>query len=339
MKSNFRILGAGVWGLVFSDYLLELNHNVDVFCRDVNLSNKNLDGLDLSNLSNIDIKPLDTIVDYKASDAINIIATNSKGFDALLSKYMNYFHGADQLVSLTKGIDHESGMLFSDKIKTIFGVDLKYGLISGPSFAKDLFTRKKMSVSFASNEKQLTDVMIKSTKSPHFEMVATPHIYHIEIAGIVKNIAAIVCAMADNYFDKGMYTNSIIKKACDEIWQMSGDKLRTLPFEDDDEKKFNDNLSKEREKIMTSPGYIGDMILTCKQNQSRNYQFGNLISQSDISVEQAKNDIGTVEGYDCCISLVENSLLKQGELTNLLYMIIKCESGGRKKLLEDFLQA
>ncbi len=337
MKSNFRILGAGVWGLVFSDYLLELNHNVDVFCRDVNLSNKNLNGLNLPNLSNIDIKPLDTIDDYKASDVINIIATNSKGFDALLNKYLNYFHGAHQLVSLTKGIDHKSGMLFSDKIKTMFGVDLKYGLISGPSFAKDLLTRKKMSVSFASNDKQLIDVMIKSTKSPHFEMVATPHINHIEIAGILKNIAAIVCAMADNYFDKGMYTNSIIKKACDETWQMSYDKLRMLFF--DDEKKFNDNLSKEREKIMTSPGYIGDMILTCKQNQSRNYQFGNLISQSDISVDKAKNDIGTVEGYDCCISLVENSLLKQGELTNLLYTIIKCESGGRRKLLENFLQA
>ena len=338
MKSNFRILGAGIWGLVFSDYLLELNHNVDVFCRDVNLSNKNLNGLNLPNLSNIDIKPLDTINDYKASDAINIIATNSKGFDALVSKYTNYLHGADQLVSLTKGIDHKSGMLFSEKIEAIFGVNLKYGLISGPSFAKDLSIRKKMSVSFASNDKQLTDVMIKSTKSSHLEMVATPHIYHIEIAGIIKNIAAIICAMADNYFGKGKYTNSIIKKACDETWQMSHEQLHILPFEDDsDEKNFNEYLSKEREKIITSPGYIGDMILTCKQDQSRNYQFGNLISKSDISVEQAKRDIGTVEGYDCCISLVKKSELKQGELTNLLYDIIKSDSTKRKQQLKDFL--
>jgi len=340
MKSHFRVLGAGVWGLSFSDYLIELGHKVEVFCRDVNLSNKNLNGLNLSNLSNIDIKPLDALDDYKAQDVINIIATSSKGFDSLLNKHLNYFHGANQLVSLTKGIDHESGMLFSDKIAAAFGVNLKYGLISGPSFAKDLSSRKKMSVSFASNEKQLTDIMIKSTKSSHFEMIATPHIYHIEIAGIIKNIAAIVCAMADNYFGKGKYTNSIIKKACDETWQMSHQQLYILPFEDDnDEKNINDYLSKEREKIMTSPGYIGDMILTCKQSHSRNYQFGNLISQSDIKIEDARNKIGTVEGYDCCITLVEKSLLKQGDLTNLLYNIINCNTDKREKLLKDFLQS
>ncbi len=338
MKSNFRILGAGVWGLVFSDYLLELNHNVEVFCRDVNLSNKKIKDLNVSNLRNIDIKPLDTLDDYKGLDVINIIATNSKGFDSLLSDHLNYFHEISQLVSLTKGVDHKSGMLFSDKIATDFGDNLDYGLISGPSFAKDLSCRKKISVSFASNDKQLTDVMIKSTKSDNFEMIATPYIYHIEIAGIIKNIAAIVCALADNYFGKGKYTNYIIKKACDEIWQMSYEQLLASPFENDN-KKFDDILSRDREKIITSPGYIGDMILTCKQNQSRNYQFGNLISQSDTSVEQAKNNIGTVEGYDCCITLVENSLLKQGELTNLLYTIIKSESDEHEKLLKAFLQA
>ena len=338
MGSNFRVLGAGVWGLAFSDYLLELNHNVEVFCRDVDTCNKKLNDLDLSNLSNTDIKQLDRLDDYQASDAINIIATNSKGFDALIAKHLNYFHEAKQLVSLTKGFDHESGLLFSEKIEAIFGANLKYGLISGPSFAKDLSIRKKMSVSFASNDKQLTDVMIKSTKSSHFEMIATPHIYHIEIAGIIKNIAAIICAMSDNYFGKGKYTNSIIKKACDETWQMSHEQLHILPFEDDsDEKNFNEYLSNEREKIIASPGYIGDMILTCKQDQSRNYQFGNLISKSDISVEQAKRDIGTVEGYDCCISLVKKSELKQGELTNLLYDIIKSDSTKRKQQLKDFL--
>tara|TARA_B100000900_G_scaffold336484_1_gene298227 strand:- start:500 stop:1516 length:1017 start_codon:yes stop_codon:yes gene_type:complete len=337
MKSNFRILGAGVWGLVFSDYLLELNHNVEVFCRDVNQSNKKLKDLNVSNLRNIDIKPLDTLDGYKGLDVINIIATNSKGFYSLLSNHLNYFNGISQLVSLTKGVDHKSGMLFSDKIATDFGEDLNYGLISGPSFAKDLSYRKKISVSFACSDKQLSDVMIKSTKSDNFEMIATPYVYHIEIAGIIKNIAAIVCALADNYFGKGKYTNYIIKKACDEIWQMSYEHLHESPFENDN-KKLNDYLSKDREKIITSPGYIGDMILTCKQNQSRNYQFGNLISQSNISVEQAKNNIGTVEGYDCCITLVENSLLKQGELTNLLYKIIKCKSDEHEKLLKDFLQ-
>jgi glycerol-3-phosphate dehydrogenase len=47
------------------------------------------------------------------------------------------------------------------------------------------------------------------------------------------------------------------------------------------------------------------MILTCKQDQSRNYQFGKLIADQDISIEDAKSMVGTVEGYDCCITLVD----------------------------------
>jgi glycerol-3-phosphate dehydrogenase len=81
------------------------------------------------------------------------------------------------------------------------------------------------------------------------------------------------------------------------------------------------------------------MILTCKQDQSRNYQFGKLIADSDISIEEAKSIIGTVEGYDCCITLVEKTQSLQGELTSLLYKIIKSENTQREGLLKDFLQA
>ena len=72
-----------------------------------------------------------------------------------------------------------------------------------------------------------------------------------------------------------------------------------------------DNLNHDKDIIISSPGYIGDMILTCKQNQSRNYQFGKLIADQKISIEDAKNTIGTVEGYDCCITLVKIRSVKR----------------------------
>ena len=88
--------------------------------------------------------------------------------------------------------------MFHESVNNIFP-NIEYGLISGPSFAKDLIDRKKIIVSFASEYKCFTEIMTKSTKSSYFEMVPTFHIYHIQIAGILKNIAAIICGMADNY--------------------------------------------------------------------------------------------------------------------------------------------
>jgi glycerol-3-phosphate dehydrogenase len=81
------------------------------------------------------------------------------------------------------------------------------------------------------------------------------------------------------------------------------------------------------------------MILTCKQDQSRNYQFGKLIADADVSIEDAKSIVGTVEGYDCCITLIEKTQSTEGELSNLLYKIIKSQNTKREKLLRDFLQA
>ena len=74
MTSNFRVLGAGVWGLAFSDYLLKIGHNVEIFCRDTNLSNRDIKGLALSHISNNNIKSLGALDTQKSNDEINIIA-------------------------------------------------------------------------------------------------------------------------------------------------------------------------------------------------------------------------------------------------------------------------
>ena len=133
---------------------------------------------------------LATLDTKKSHNEINIIAVNSKGFSELLNQHESYFSTLNELVSLTKGLDHISGKYFSDYVSDMFSNIKKYGLISGPSFAKDLCYEKKISVSFASSSDELSNLMIKATKSGHFQMMPTTHIYHIEIAGIIKNIAA-----------------------------------------------------------------------------------------------------------------------------------------------------
>ena len=332
MTSNFRVLGAGVWGLAFSDYLLKLGHKVEVFRRDIKLSNRDITELKLSHISDNNIKSLDSLNDQKSNGEINIIAVNSKGFSELLNKHESYFRTLNELVSLTKGLDHLSGKYFSDYVFDMFNNINKYGLISGPSFAKDLCNEKKISVSFATLDAELSSSMVDATKSSYFEMIPTTYIYHIEIAGIIKNIAAILCGMADKYYSKGVYSNAIIKKACKETWQKG---IEAFNGQDG----AIDNLNKDRESIITSPGCIGDMILTCKQDQSRNYQFGKLIADKDVSIEDAKSIVGTVEGYDCCVTLIEKTQSTEGELSNLLYKIIKSKNTRREKLLRYFLQS
>ncbi len=335
MKTNFRVLGAGVWGLALSDYLLELGHNVEIFCRDTNLEKKSIKQLTLSNISSNAIKSLDKIQDHKSTDEINIIAVNSRGFDDILVNNKDYFASLNALVSLTKGIDHKTGLLFSDLISDMFNGTISYGLLSGPSFARDLTERKPIRISFASKAKDLSDLIIESASSPKFEVLPTTYVYFIEIAGVIKNIAAILCGMADKYFGNGVHTKTIIKKACEETWLMGLEASRNPKSQD---QNITLNMNDLRGDIMQLPGYLGDMILTCKQNQSRNYQFGELIADKNINIQDAKDNIGTVEGYDCCKTLVEKSSLKSGELTNRLYSILCAENSKRENLVRSLLQ-
>ena len=91
MATKFRVLGAGVWGLAFSDYLLNLGHTVEIFRRDTSLNNESIQQLGLKNVSSNHIKSLDTLNDQKLDDEINIVAVNSKGFSDLLNNYEDYF--------------------------------------------------------------------------------------------------------------------------------------------------------------------------------------------------------------------------------------------------------
>ena len=336
MTTKFRVLGAGVWGLAFSDYLLNLGHSVEIFRRDTSLEDESIQELGLNNVSSKHIKSLDTLNDQNLNDEINIVAVNSKGFSDLLNNHENYFRRLNELISLTKGIDHQSGQLLSNFVFDRFKNIQKYGLISGPSFAKDLCDEKRIIVSIASLDDGLCKAMFDATKSSYFQMTPIKYIRHIEIAGIIKNIAAIICGLVDEYFDRGIHTNKIIKKACEETWQ-----LAVGPFDDSQPNGYQDiadNMNHDKDIIISSPGYIGDMILTCKQNQSRNYQFGKLIADQKFSIEDAKNIIGTVEGYECCHTLMKHSKQSGDGLTMLLYEILKSKLTEREGLLKEFLQ-
>ena len=65
MATKFRVLGAGVWGLAFSDYLLNLGHSVEIFRRDISLEADSIQKLGLKNVSSNHIKSLETLNDHK----------------------------------------------------------------------------------------------------------------------------------------------------------------------------------------------------------------------------------------------------------------------------------
>ena len=138
--------GAGVSDLTFRD------NTVEVYLRDqtkINLyqTNNHHDSLDIK-FDNIYFHNINSINNIKKTDrAINIIATSSSGFLPIIKDNIDYFQSCDSLSWITKGLDHDSGLLFHEVLDQVLSRKVKKCVISGPSFAKDLVAKKPLEVS------------------------------------------------------------------------------------------------------------------------------------------------------------------------------------------------
>lgn len=320
--SRFRVLGAGVWGLAFANHLLDCGNNVEIYCRNPKKSSNLKNSLFIDSDAKVSekiIQPLSELQNNSDSNIVNIIASNSIGFSDLINTFPDYLSNLDRLVWLTKGLDHQSGCLFSQIVENKFNI-AELALISGPSFAEDLINKKSINVSLAANSNDLSDLLLENIQTPFFKLLPINDIQVIEYSGIIKNIAAILCGMSDKYYGISKHTDEIINKAKTDITN-----FRQTYVNDDTQVP----------EILNSPGCDGDLNLTCRSNTSRNYRFGEMLADSNFKIEEAIKEIETVEGYDCCISLKEQSNLCNGVIVTTAYEIIKNDN--RKQILSAFL--
>lgn len=300
MNNLIRIFGSGEWGLAVARHLLKNNCPIEIFSRDINkikeafdLNSKEHSNIFLRNIS--DIKNAQN--NNKNINVYNIIAVSSVGFSDIILKYINYFSQQKSLVWLTKGIDHNSGLLFHQLIDQNLSKKINKCILSGPSFARDLINDKKIEISVVSTNKYLEQSIIEIFSSKNFLLVPTNDIVGVQISNILKNIVAILSGIAITHGRNKTDIMKLIKIAKLDVKSISKD-IRDL------DKKYN-VTEEECLQLLESPACHGDMILSCFNIQSRNYRFGVLIGQGE-TCEGAIKSIGTVEGYLCTKTLFEN---------------------------------
>ncbi len=297
----FRIFGAGEWGLAIASHLALLDNTVEVYLRDqtkIDLyqTNNHHDSLDIK-FDNIYFHNINSINNIKKTDkAIDIIATSSSGFLPIIKDNIDYFQSCDSLSWITKGLDHDSGLLFHEVLDQVLSRKVKKCIISGPSFAKDLVAKKPLEVSIASSDNLLMDKFITSMHTDLFKLIPTNDITGIEVSGVLKNISGILAgALTANQFSDE-YIDELIAISQKEV------KRITRSIIELDSIQVSDI---ELERTLESPGCLGDLRLTCFYNTSRNRQLGLKLTEN-CDVDKLISRIGTVEGYLSTATLFNN---------------------------------
>jgi glycerol-3-phosphate dehydrogenase (NAD(P)+) len=275
-NTTLAILGAGSWGTAVAIHLAQRGQRVLLWGRNpdhvqsmtkLRENQRYLPDIQFP-ASLIPESSLETCI--KQADDI-IIAVPSHAFADLLTQLPNQLSG---LAWLTKGIDPKKHACLSQLISDRWGDTFPMAAISGPSFAKEVANGLPTAMVVAGNESTYLHEIRDKLHHSNLRVYLSHDLIGVQCAGAVKNVLAIACGISDGLNYGANAKAALITRGLAEMGRL-GMALGASP-----------------DTFMGLAG-LGDLVLTCTDNQSRNRRFGLLLGQGQEIVE-AEQSIGQV---------------------------------------------
>ncbi|WP_111976946.1 NAD(P)H-dependent glycerol-3-phosphate dehydrogenase [Algibacillus agarilyticus] len=184
-----------------------------------------------------------------------------------------------RLAWATKGLEPDTGRLLQDVAREKLGPDVALAVISGPTFAKEMAVGMPTAISVSSTDNEFTQVISNLLHcEKRFRVYKNNDFIGVQMGGAVKNVIAIGAGMADGIGFGANARTALITRGLTELCRLGA------------------ALGAEQSTFMGMAG-LGDLVLTCTDNQSRNRRFGLALGQGK-TVDEAMTSIGqVVEGY------------------------------------------
>ncbi|MGS2717085.1 NAD(P)H-dependent glycerol-3-phosphate dehydrogenase [Eionea flava] len=215
------------------------------------------------------------------------IAVPSASFRQVAQQIANYLAPSAYVVSTTKGIDATSFQTMSQILEQELP-DHAIGVLSGPNFAKEMVQHQLTGSVIASEHDLLIEHVQATLCSSTFRVYSNDDRYGVELAGALKNIYAIIVGMAEA---RQCGQNTLAMLMTRALAEMG---------------RFSQAMGANPMTLLGLAG-VGDLILTCGSNLSRNYRLGHALGSGN-SYQQAVDGIGqVVEGVNTLRLVKEKS--------------------------------
>lgn len=281
------ILGAGAWGTALGISLAQ-RHSVMLWARDAALmqqaaaSRENQHYLPGFKLPDALIPTGDfeqAIAHVKSQpDGLLIIASSLSGLRPLAQRLESL--DVPNLVWLCKGFEEQTQLLPHQIIAQVVGEGIPHAALSGPSFAQEVARGLPCALTVASASPALCELVVQAVHSPTVRVYSSDDLVGVEVGGAVKNILAIATGIVDGM---GLGLNAraaLITRGLAEITRLGL------------------ALGGRSETFMGLTG-VGDLILTCTGDLSRNRRVGLGLAQGK-SLDVVIQELGHVaEGVRC----------------------------------------
>lgn len=276
--SPIAVIGAGSWGTALAIHLAGNHQEVHLWGHNkAEMQTMQQTRCNQRYLSNITL-PKNLILHLALEDAVKVakdilIVVPSHAFRITLNAIKPLLVPDARIVWATKGLDHEQHQLLHEIVKEILE-DIPSAILSGPSFAKEVAQHLPTAITIASKDIHFSHDLITRFHNKDFRVYTCQDLIGVQLGGAMKNVLAIAVGMADGLGYGANARAALITRGLTEMARLGL------------------ALGGQTETFMGLAG-LGDLVLTCTDNQSRNRRFG-LALGGGKSRAIAEQEIGQV---------------------------------------------
>lgn len=267
MDAKIGVVGSGSWGTALAKHLAEKGFEIDLwaFEKEVKDQIENtrenryfLQGFTLPE----NIHPSNDLEKVAGGKDLVLVVVPSHCMREVADKMKQFVSQQSIVVSASKGIENKTHLTMTDILKEKFDfMDRNnFAVLSGPSFAKEVADQAPTVVAAASSDLKTAEYVQKTFSGPTFRVYVNTDTVGVEIGGAVKNVIAIAAGICDGMALGFNARAALITRGLAEMKRL-GTKLGADPL------------------TLAGLAGVGDLMLTCTGELSRNYTVGKKIGK------------------------------------------------------------
>lgn len=278
------VVGAGSWGTALANLLGDKGYHVDLWAyepevvQDILVHRENRLFLPEITLTD-NIFPSNDLEAVVKSNKLLLIVVPSHTMREISSQISRYISSETIVITASKGIEDGTYLTMQGVIsEAIPALDRdKIVVLSGPSFAKEVARKVPTVISVASKDIEIAIQIQHVFSTDYFRVYVSDDPIGLELGGAVKNVIAIAAGFVDG-MNLGLNTRAaLITRGLVEIRRL-GIKMGANPH------------------TFAGLSGVGDLILTCTGDLSRNYTVGKQLGQGMTIAEIQKERVTVAEG-------------------------------------------
>jgi glycerol-3-phosphate dehydrogenase (NAD(P)+) len=265
MSKTIGVVGAGGWGIALAKLLADKGEQVSLWCHGqdsfqelqrTRQSSAYLAGITLPETVSI----TRSLADAVGGKYLIICAVPSHAVREVMAQAAPYCLPETAIVCAAKGLEEESLKTMGEVLSDVFNAVRPHAFLSGPTFALEVARGLPAAVTVASHDDEIAALVQETLRTPNFRVYTSRDVPGVQMGGVIKNIIAIAAGISDGL---GLGQNARAALITRGLAEMTRLAVR---------------LGADPLTLAGLPG-LGDMVLTCAGDLSRNRKVGLAIAQ------------------------------------------------------------